>query len=916
MPIERHFLGWDQPAIPSAADWMINHRGSGTAAPPGPLDFGHVMVVVPGARAGRLLLQRLARQAHHGLVPPTIVTVGSLPERLYKTVLVAGEPVATLVRVTALAAADRAIISTLTAHPPPAGDCMGHLELARELTEISEDLGREAIEVQAVASQVDDRRWDAIVSLERTYQQVLDQLGLIDRTVARRRALEERICATDMEVVLLAVVDLPGITAAMLEQLVTPVTALIFADPQEAAGFGPLGQLCPDAWVDRPLSLQPAQVVTADRPLDQARSALEWIDAMSQQTDLAASQITVGLGDSTLGEPVCRCLNLAGVPVHLATGKPLRSTRPALVLEAASQFLESSQFEDFASLLRHPDLPLTEAQGLDLAALDDYATERLPGLVTGNWLGSQAQQMVSLHEIVMALLPPAGERRALAQWAEPLAAFLRAVYSPLVGEVDEPLLESLEAIGDMLEQIMALDTVSAVSPTVTAAGAIGWLLELLADQSVAEESQTEAVEVLGFLELVLDDAPRALIVGVNEGSIPTSRPAHPLLPNSLRRQLGLIDDRGRFARDLYFMIAITCSRPGTVLVTGRRSGANDPLLPSRLLLACPPREMARRLGAFYDPVLENVAPPLLVSPGNQSFTDLRLIPPQLSAKPINKLSVTAFRDYIQDPYRFNLRYVVGLNPGVFDAVEMTGSQFGRLAHRVLCEFGHSELADSDDASRIISYLRDRLAYAVRDHFGQCYRVAVTLQLQQLDERLVGFAHWQADANRCGWRIVPDQIERSHHMSLDVDGEPFDIYGQIDRIDRHPEHGWRIVDYKTRDDGELPDTQHRRAGDWVDLQLPLYHELARATGIEGPIELGYLLLPRKLSAVGFAAANWSNDQIESALQVACQVVRGIRADHYWPPADPPFYLDGLGGLCYDHVYDRGDLVARSDPPEHR
>ena len=96
MAADRRFLGWDKPLLAQAAACLLE-RYLGGGPVDGPLDLGpgfdRVMVVVPGARAGRRLGELLADQpASRHLVPPSIVTVGQLPERLYESQLVTTAP--------------------------------------------------------------------------------------------------------------------------------------------------------------------------------------------------------------------------------------------------------------------------------------------------------------------------------------------------------------------------------------------------------------------------------------------------------------------------------------------------------------------------------------------------------------------------------------------------------------------------------------------------------------------------------------------------------------------------------------------------------------------------------------------------------------------------------------------------------
>ena len=53
----RVFLGWDQPPLIQAVDWILGELGA---------DLGETVVVVSGRRAGRNLLSTLASEAPMG----------------------------------------------------------------------------------------------------------------------------------------------------------------------------------------------------------------------------------------------------------------------------------------------------------------------------------------------------------------------------------------------------------------------------------------------------------------------------------------------------------------------------------------------------------------------------------------------------------------------------------------------------------------------------------------------------------------------------------------------------------------------------------------------------------------------------------------------------------------------------------
>ena len=125
-----------------------------------------------------------------------------------------------------------------------------------------------------------------------------------------------------------------------------------------------------------------------------------------------------------------------------------------------------------------------------------------------------------------------------------------------------------------------------LSPAVSWTPFLSIVIQAISYRALHTEPTGLAVELLGWLDLQLDDAPALILTGLNEGSVPTSVNADPFLPNSLRRHLGILDNERRYARDAYALTSIINSREEIRFVAGRTSARRDPLLLSRLLFAC------------------------------------------------------------------------------------------------------------------------------------------------------------------------------------------------------------------------------------------------------------------------------------------------------------------------------------------
>jgi hypothetical protein len=267
--------------------------------------------------------------------------------------------------------------------------------------------------------------------------------------------------------------------------------------------------------------------------------------------------------------------------------------------------------------------------------------------------------------------------------------------------------------------------------------------------------------------------------------------------------------------------------------------------------------------------------------------------------------VTEFRDYLACPYRYYLRHCLNLAALEDRAEELDGRAFGSLAHEVLGQFGRGPAAGSTDAETIARSLDEGLARVLKKLYGGKPRSSVRIQAEQLCARLDRFARWQAAWAEQGWRI--EHVEQGppvEQATLDVDGRPIGLRGRIDRIDVNEATGERIVlDYKTSDRVEPPERSHRKKSAWVDLQLPLYRHLARGLGIEGPVALGYIALPKDVERIGLLEAAWTEAELRDADETARQVVRDIRGGRFWPPADtPPAFSEEFSAICQDSRFD--------------
>jgi RecB family exonuclease len=917
MAITRVFLDWSRPALAAAVDYLVQRFASA-----GQLDLKNVVLALPGGRAGRRLLEILVAQAQQRqlrLDPPRIVTAGQLPELLYEAKRpFAGSLVQQLAWIGALRAGDPRHVRTIVPATPAQDDLLAWLSLGDMLGRLHRELAAEVLDFPTVAQhglQIEGfqeaGRWQALAEIQKQYLGALDGLGLWDRQTARLVAIRNGECRTEAQIVLVGAADLNRSQRMMLDQVADRVTALVIAPAKLADRFDQHGCVCPAAWLTQEIPLAAEQIEVADDPAGQAEAVVRALAGFDGRYN--TEQIAIGVPDERLVPYLAQRLRECELPARHGVGTGIARSAPYRLLAAVADYVETSAFSALAALVRHPWVnDWLAAKGIAgdwLSQMDRYHAEHMPHTTDGPWQGEgkHRKSLEQAHRAVEGLCRELrGKPRPLAEWAPPVLDLVIEMFgrAPLNADVepDRTVLASCGAIRDALEEYRQIP--AELMPSLESTDALRLVLRQVGGETIPPPPDHGAMEMLGWLELPLDDAPALVVTGFNEGSVPASLNSDLFLPNQLRRALGIEDNDRRYARDAYALSVLAASRETLRLVAGRRGADGDPLRPSRLLFACDDPTMAQRVLAFFSG--ERASPAGAVTPGKlrpgQSASRLEVPRPKRLAAPITSMRVTEFKDYLDCPYRYYLRHVLGLESLADSADELDGAAFGSLAHEVLSALGKDPEVAAGKAEVIGAFLDAQLAAAVAAHFGKRPMPSILVQVEQLRRRLAALARWQAAWAAEGWRIEHVEFSPADGKAfLLVDGQPMSLRGRIDRIDVQESTGNRMIfDYKTSDRAKTPEQAHRkRKSQWIDLQLPLYRRLVAGLGIEGPVELAYIVLPKDVSRVGSLPAGWTDDDLDEADRTAANVVRRVRAEEFWPPAlPPPAFSEQFAAICQD------------------
>lgn len=919
----RRWLSWDQPILPSVAQQLLNDYAAGDT-----WDMRQILLVLPGGLARRRLNELLAltaKQQGKVLYPPRIVTLGTLPEQLYVAKYpFASDLIQQLAWVKALRSTPTPELTQVVPVPPAKQASQAWLELAKIFSGLHRELASDGLNfervVKALGTHPEAARWETLAKIQARYLATLDELKLWDIQTARLCALQFHEPATTQQIIVVGCVDLNRTQRGFLEQVAEQVAVWIAAPDSAAELFDEFGSLQGTAWQDFEVDIPHATLLVGNSPSDQAELTCAALAELG--TRYHAREVTIGIPDAALIAELKHQLHQAGITGRNGAGSALVQSEPAMLLTLLGQYVDTHSFASFAALVRHPAISsLLTALQLALpndwlAQIDQYYSTALPKQVDGfvNSEAKGAESYVAVSQAINGWLHELSSRpRAISKWVQPLLGVLSAAYHRQTVDLQDAVQGSLyTAASGLCDGIVSLsDIPSELEPKMTVSEFIDWLMRGLSGALIPEPTDVAAVEMLGWLELALDDAPALIVTGLHDGVVPESASADAFLPNGLRRQLGMIDNARRYARDIYSLQVMLRSREQVRIIVGKTDANGDPLVPSRLLMACNLAELPERVLHLVKEDELDVLPPVKKRWTKRGGASELLIPRPIPGRTVGHMTVTSFRSYLACPYRFYLGHVLKLREEQDADAELDAPMFGNLIHDTLEQLGKGPVAKSQDAEEIELFLLSQLQQVALDRYGPNPPSAVLIQIEQAEQRLKVFAPLQAARAQAGWEIKFTEcaVTKEHKVMLGH-GKQIPLIGRIDRIDYHPGSGkWAIWDYKTSDNAKNPLSVHLSKNEWKDLQLPLYRPLAKVFGVGEFPSLGYIALPKQACDIGFHEAEFTHAQLTEADELAHTLATRIVACDFWPePLEQPQY-DDFARICQTHV----QHVSVAPPP---
>ncbi|WP_375402355.1 double-strand break repair protein AddB [uncultured Sphingomonas sp.] len=420
------------------------------------------------------------------------------------------------------------------------------------------------------------------------------------------------------------------------------------------------------------------------------------------------------------------------------------------------------------------------------------------------------------------------------------------------------------------EFLSDLERESAVGPQLIDPEGLAPLLRTLLDEQAVRPpfGGHPRLAIYGQIEGRLQSADLMILGGLNEGVWPGTPAPDPWLAPRIRQELGLpgLERRvGVAAHD--FGQALGAPE---ALMTRSRRDAKSPTLASRFwlrleALAGERFERARDLEAWAE---------ALDDPGEHLPADRPAPMPPAELRPI-RISVTEVDRLKADPYAFYARRVLGLMRMEPVDADPSAAWRGTAVHLILEEWWRHDAADPAKLpARARALMSDELTHPL-------IRALWSPRLMEAIDWIAARTAQDADGGRSVWQAEGKGVVEIGGVTLS---------GRYDRIDRLPDGGIAIVDYKT---GQAPSTAAVREG--FSMQLGMLGVIAERGGFPGVAGAAgafeYWSLARSRDGFGKVVSpvdpEGAKDKVRTDEFTTRAAAQFVAAAEMWLTGDAPF-----------------------------
>lgn len=928
LKLKRFFLDWNTDLVSAVVEELTRFWRGGN------LDLREELIVVPTRTAARRLRERLAEQAslrESVVIPGPVVIPEYFIEDRQNRFSAATDSLVMAVWVKLLEEVSLDDYPALFPRPDStAVNRQWALDMAEKLINVKRELGEAALTIKEAGERLSDSpeqgRWQELARLESEYQRRLKDLGMDDPDMVKNELVSDpRLPERIKKVSVFAVPDPLQLAVIALENIARtlPVEVYVYAPPEHSDAFDNYGRPRIEYWQDSRLEIPDfhENVIMATDPADQARK----VAGLLRTADVTADSVAAGVPDPEVVPHLEYELEEAGFSGFNPAGDSLADYPLVTLIQYFKDIVIEDDYNSCRELLRHPDVLSYAEANLSafnvqelLSSLDQFHNQHLPASVSDLKIllqrhvkadeGATGETLLGhLYKLVDSIYSYCRDARENGEKSiNSLLSFLRNIYGwrELSFQRREDT-EFADAAAQVAECARDLQTEILAEINLEPEVILTIFHRLLRKKRAFPERSLESVDLQGWLELLWDDSPVLIVTGMNDGRVPETMVGDVFLPDSARVQLELRNNRQRFARDAYILTSLIESRRDegrVILLSGKTAEGNEPLKPSRLFFLCDDEAMVERAEYLFAEAGE--PQPVSGTATEWSFQ----LPVKKSPQ---RLAVTALNSFLECPFRFYLKYILGMETLDDRKLELEAIDFGNIIHKALEVLRSNSLRDCTDKKFLCGKVGESLDMQIRERYGSNLTAPMMVQLESARQRLYAALDEHIRLIEEGWRVR----ETEKQVKLNIAG--IVLHGRIDRIDEAPDGRLRILDYKTSEkakdpaydlwgapvkseendvyrlDYALVKTPAGKEKQWKDIQLPLYKHILQQEFPDSEIECGYFNLPRAVTETGVKI--WETpaseaDYIAAAVECAGAVIEDIKEGRFWPPAKRVPYDD--------------------------
>jgi RecB family exonuclease len=339
-----------------------------------------------------------------------------------------------------------------------------------------------------------------------------------------------------------------------------------------------------------------------------------------------------------------------------------------------------------------------------------------------------------------------------------------------------------------------------------------FILNVLRDGTFAHRGDPmKGIQVIGLLEARNLDFDCIIIPSMNEGIFPKRSEKDLFINQAVRKEIGLPYDKERENLYYYYFTELRNNKREVHIsyVEEEKRDIRSRFIDFLLDDGVVPDEAKIRLNSIATEVPKREV--------KKDHDLLRSLRQQLSSR---GLSPTSLKNYRECPYRFYVRYLIGIQEPENIIEEAGPVEWGSAIHNALKYFYKYDFPSGvteEEFEPAKLKLHRRLRTALSSEVACKPKQATFLDLEMYKRRLEKFLRADIERFRDDFSIVIDRIEKQIMRELIIKDTKIKLYGYPDRIDVR-NGKYYIIDYKSK----VPVRKKYHIGvDFTEFQLPLY-----------------------------------------------------------------------------------------------